>query len=148
MKYNHATPVVDNSADGVNILAFPQQAVDHYPRLVVFSFKLQLPHSETSADNRVLIMRFHTEIRQRIGEYSWQRQQARRHSPPNILRWLWEPVSAAECKMVLLMNLDTLGAMRETPTGDGVVQEINAINGSCLLGSCPPKDPRCARPHP
>ena len=21
-------------------------------------------------------------------------------------------------------------------------------NGSCLLGSCPPKDPRCARPHP
>ena len=144
--YTRASDAV--GADAISTRAFLQQAVDHYPRLVAFSFTLKLPYRETMNEYRSLIMRFHTEIRQRIGEYSWQRQQARRHSPPNILRWLWEPVSAAECKMVLLMNLDTLGAMRETPTGDGVVQEINAINGSCLLVSCPPKDPRCARPHP
>lgn len=110
MNHNPANPAVDNAADGLNIHAFLQQAVDHYPRLAAFSFTVLLPHSETMEDNRVLIFRFHTEVWQRIGEYLWQRQQARRNSPPTILRWIWESVGTAECKMVLLMNLDTLGA--------------------------------------
>jgi uncharacterized membrane protein len=47
---------------------------------VVFCFTLTLPYRESMADYRSLILRFHTEVWQRIGEYSWQRQQARRHT--------------------------------------------------------------------
>ncbi|PLC64564.1 DUF3296 domain-containing protein [Citrobacter sp. L55] len=101
------------SADAVSTRAFLQQAVDHYPRLAAFSFTALLPRSGTMTDNRALILRFHTEVWLRIGEYSRQRQQARQSSPPTVLRWMWESVSAPECKMVLLMNLDTLGALRD-----------------------------------
>lgn len=123
MNHNPAIPAIDNAADGLNIHAFLQQAVDHYPRLAAFSFTALLPHSETMTDNRSLIMRFHTEVWHRIGEYSWQRQQARRHSPPTILRWIWEPVCTAECKMVLLMNLDTLGVVRD----EGALQMMSKL---------------------
>ncbi|MCU6209143.1 YagK/YfjJ domain-containing protein [Enterobacter cloacae] len=112
-----------NTADAANTRAFLQQAVDHYPRLVAFSFTLKLPYRETQNEYRSLILRFHTEVWQRTGEYSRQRQQARRHSPPTILRWMWESVSAPECKMVLLMNLDTLGALRD----EIVQQEMSGI---------------------
>ncbi|AHE72645.1 hypothetical protein M942_05350 [Enterobacter ludwigii] len=88
---------------------FLQQAIDHYPRLAAFSFTLGLPYRESVADYRSLILRFHTEVWQRIGEYSWQRQQARKNSPPTLLRWVWESASAPQCRMVLLLNLDTLG---------------------------------------
>lgn len=91
-----------NTADAANTHAFLQQAVDHYPRLVAFSFTLKLPYRETMSDYRSLILRFHTEVWQRTGQYSRHCQQARRHSPPTVLRWLWESVSAPECKMVLL----------------------------------------------
>lgn len=113
----------DNTAGTANIRAFLQQAVDHYPRLVAFSFTLKLPYRETMSDYRSLILRFHTEVWQRTGQYSRQCQQARRHSPPTVLRWLWESVSAPECKMVLLMNLDTLGAWRD----EVVQQEMSVI---------------------
>lgn len=107
---NHYSPVptAGNDADAANTRTFLQQAVDHYPRLAAFSFTLALPYSENMADHRSLILRFHTEVWKRTGEYSRQRQQARLHSPPTILRWMWDSVSASECKMVLLMNLDTL----------------------------------------
>jgi hypothetical protein len=84
---------------------------------------LELPYRETMSDYRSLILRFHTEVWQRTGQYSRQCQQARRHSPPTVLRWLWESVSAPECKMVLLMNLDTLGAWRDKV----VQQEMSGI---------------------
>ncbi|EBG4357951.1 DUF3296 domain-containing protein [Salmonella enterica subsp. enterica] len=113
MNHNPVTPAVDHAADRLNIHAFLQQAVDHYPRLAAFSFTVLLPHSETMTYNRALILRFHTEVWQQIGEYSWQRLQARRHSPPTILRLIWESVDTVECRMVLLMNLDTLGAVRD-----------------------------------
>lgn len=113
----------DNTVGTANIRAFLQQAVDHYPRLVAFSFTLKLPYRETMSDYRSLILRFHTEVWQRTGEYSRQCQQARRHSPPTVLRWLWESVSAPECKIVLLMNLDTLGAWRD----EVVQQEMSVI---------------------
>lgn len=113
----------DNTAGTANIRAFLQQAVDHYPRLVAFSFTLKLPYRETMSDYRLLILRFHTEVWQRTGQYSRQCQQARRHSPPTVLRWLWESVSAPECKMVLLMNLDTLGAWHD----EVVQQEMSGI---------------------
>ncbi|EJG5924603.1 hypothetical protein NAE50_003021 [Salmonella enterica] len=112
--------------EGLNIQAFLQQAVDHYPRLAVFSFTVWLPRSGSMTDNRALILRFHIEVWQRIGEYSWQRQQARRHSPPTILRWIWEPVGTAECKMVLLMNLNTLETVRDPSLIDSALQEMNA----------------------
>ncbi len=112
-----------NTADAANTRAFLQQAVDHYLRLVAFSFTLKLPYRETLNEYRSLTLRFHTEVWQRTGEYSRQRQQARRHSPPTILRWMWESVSAPECKMVLLMNLDTLGAWRD----EIVQQEMSGI---------------------
>lgn len=106
------TIAAGNAADTANIRAFLQQAVDHYPRLAVFSFTLALPYRESIADYRSLILRFHTEVWQRTGEYSWQRQQQRRNSPPTLLRWVWESVRAPKCKMALLMNLDTLGRVR------------------------------------
>nr|WP_283246952.1 inovirus-type Gp2 protein [Serratia marcescens] len=106
-----------------------QQAVDHYPRLVVFSFTLALPYRETMTDYRSLILRFHTEVWQRIGEYSRERQQERRHSPPTILRWLWESVSVPECRMVLLMNLDTLGVERNTQIIESFQQMMSKIIG-------------------
>lgn len=111
------------SADAVSTRAFLQQAVDHYPRLAAFSFTLKLPYRETMSEYRSFILRFHTEVWQRTGEYSRQRQQARQSSPPTILRWMWESVSAPECKMVLLMNLDTLGALRD----EVVQQEMSGL---------------------
>ncbi|EHX7633909.1 inovirus-type Gp2 protein [Salmonella enterica] len=111
------------SADAVSTRAFLQQAVDHYPRLAAFSFTLKLPYRETLSEYRSLILHFHTEVWQRTGEYSRQRQQARQSSPPTILRWMWESVSAPECKMVLLINLDTLGALRD----EVVQQEMSGI---------------------
>ncbi|MCE1613511.1 DUF3296 domain-containing protein [Enterobacter ludwigii] len=90
------------------IRMFLQQAVDHYQRLVAFSFTLTLPYCKSMTDYRSLILRFHTEVWQRTGEYSWQRQQERRNSPPTLLRWIWGSLSAPECRMVLMMNLSTL----------------------------------------
>ncbi|WP_262772018.1 YagK/YfjJ domain-containing protein [Enterobacter asburiae] len=98
----------DNSTPAT-IRMFLQQAVDHYPRLAAFSFTLALPHRDSMADYRSLILRFHTEVWQRTGAYSQERQQARKHSPPTLLRWVWESASAPQCRMVLLLNLDTLG---------------------------------------
>lgn len=111
------------ASEAVSTRAFLQQAVDHYPRLAAFSFTLKLPYRETMSEYRSLILRFHTEVWQRTGEYSRQCQQARRHSPPTVLRWLWESVSAPECKMLLLMNLDTLGDWRD----ELVQQEMSGI---------------------
>ncbi|HHA1935288.1 TPA: hypothetical protein ACOEP6_003769, partial [Enterobacter ludwigii] len=112
---NHYSPAAttDSAADVANTRAFLQQAVDHYPRLAVFSFTLGLPYRESMADYRSLFLRFHTEVWQRTGAYSRERQQARQNSPPTLLRWIWESASAPECKMVLLMNLDTLGRTRD-----------------------------------
>ena len=119
---NYDTPT-SGAGDVETLRTFLQQAVDHYPRLVAFSFTLEWPCRQTMNDYRSLILRFHTEVWLRIGEYSHQRQHARRHSPPTILRWLWESVSAPECKMVLLMNLDTPGARRD----EVVQQEMSGI---------------------
>ncbi|MGC6031628.1 hypothetical protein [Enterobacter kobei] len=48
---NHYPPVTtDNASDAVNTRVFLQQAVDHYPRLVAFSFTLALPYRESMAD--------------------------------------------------------------------------------------------------
>ncbi|WP_236905783.1 hypothetical protein [Enterobacter hormaechei] len=73
---NHYPPAAtsDNAADTANIRAFLQQAVDHYPRLVAFSFTLALPYRDIMTDYCALILRFHIEVWQRIGEYSWERQ--------------------------------------------------------------------------
>lgn len=109
MNYYSPVPTAGDAEEASNIRAFLQQAVDHYPRLAAFSFTLGLPYRDSMADQRSLILRFHTEVWQRIGEYSWEHQQARRSSPPTLLRWVWESAIATQCKMVLLLNLDTLG---------------------------------------
>lgn len=125
---DHCTgTVADNAVYANHVRAFLQQAVDHYPRLVAFSFTLVLPYGETLADYHALILRFHTEVWQRTGEYSQARQQARHRSPPTLLRWIWEAASAPECKMVLMLNLDTLGTERNPQLADGALQEINVI---------------------
>ena len=98
------------ASDAVSTRAFLQQAVDHYPRLAAFSFTLKLPYLETLNEYRSLILRFHTEA---AFSYRSMAALARQSSPPTILRWMWESVSAPECKMLLLMNLDTLGAWRD-----------------------------------
>ncbi|ULH11501.1 inovirus-type Gp2 protein [Serratia marcescens] len=113
MNYYSPVPTAGDAEDASNIRAFLQQAVDHYPRLAAFSFTLGLPYRDSMADHRSLILRFHTEVWQRIGEYSRERQQARRSSPPTLLRWVWESASATQCKMVLLLNLDTLGKVHD-----------------------------------
>lgn len=119
--YTRASDAV--SADAFSTRAFLQQAVDHYPRLAAFSLTLKLPYREVMSEYRSLILRFHTKVWQRTGEYSRQCQQARRPSPPTVLRWMWESVSAPECKMVLLMNLDTLGDWRD----EVMQQEMSGI---------------------
>ncbi|WP_336241552.1 YagK/YfjJ domain-containing protein [Citrobacter freundii] len=124
--YSPAT-VSGNSTDAINTHAFLQQAVDHYPRLAAFSFTLTLPHRETVADYRSLILRFHTEVWQRTGACSQERQQERKNSPPTVLRWIWEAASAPECKMVLMLNLDTLGTERNPQMADGAPQALNTI---------------------
>ncbi|HBC7421404.1 MULTISPECIES: YagK/YfjJ domain-containing protein [Serratia] len=130
--YSSAT-VSGNSTDTINTRAFLQQAVDHYPRLAAFYFTLALPYREIMADHRSLILRFHTEVWQRIGEYSWQRQQERRSSPPTLLRWVWESSSAPLCKMVLLLNFDTLGAGRHTGLDESTQQTISKILSEAWL---------------
>lgn len=124
--YSPAT-VSDNLADTINTRVFLQQAIDHYPRLAAFSFTLVLPYRESMADHRSLILRFHTEVWQRIGEYSWQRQQARQSSPPTLLRWVWESACVPACRMVLLLNLDTLGAGRHTGLDERTQQAISEM---------------------
>ncbi|EOY5724073.1 DUF3296 domain-containing protein [Enterobacter cloacae] len=119
--YTRASDAV--SADAASTRAFLQQAIDHYPRLAAFSFTLAMPCREAMSEYRSLILRFHTVVWQRTGEYSRQRQQARRHSPPTILRWMWESASAPECKMVLLMNIDTIGGSLD----EVVWQEMNGL---------------------
>ncbi|WP_373225148.1 DUF3296 domain-containing protein [Enterobacter cloacae complex sp. ESBL7] len=76
---------------------------------MAFSFTLALPYRAIHTDYRSLILRFHTEVWQWIGEYSWHR----RSSPPTLLRWIWASTSAPQCKMVLLLNLDTLGTAHD-----------------------------------
>lgn len=109
----HSDAEADNAVDAANTRAVLQQAVDHYPRLAAFSFTLRLPCRESMMDYRSLILRFHTDVWQRTSEYSRQRQQARRHSPPTLLRWIWGSTCASECKMVLMMNLDTLAPIAQ-----------------------------------
>ncbi|HHA2250020.1 TPA: inovirus-type Gp2 protein [Enterobacter ludwigii] len=121
----HSSPT--NIADAVNIRTFLQQAIDHYPRLVAFSFTLALPYRAIHTDYRSLILRFHSEVWQRTGEYSWQRQQARRSSPPTLLRWIWASTSAPQCKMVLLLNLDTLVAGGHIGLAENVHQAISEM---------------------
>ncbi|WP_320910038.1 hypothetical protein [Citrobacter farmeri] len=70
MNNYHTDAVAGSAADPANIRAFLQQAIDHYPRLAAFSFTLALPYRETQADYRLLTLRFHTEVWQRMGEYS------------------------------------------------------------------------------
>lgn len=123
MNDHYTGAVAGNAVDAANIRAFLQQAVDHYPRLAAFSFTLVLPYRETLADYHALILRFHTEVWLLTGEYSQVRQQARHRSPPTLLRWIWEAASAPECKMGLLMNLDTLGAVRD----EGALQVMSKL---------------------
>lgn len=124
--YSPAT-VSGNSTDAINTHAFLQQAVDHYPRLAAFSFTLTLPYRETMTDYHALILRFHTEVWKRTGEYSRERQQERRHSPPTLLRWVWESASAPACRMVLLLNVDTLVAGSHTGLAENSHQAISEI---------------------
>lgn len=127
MNHHSPVPTAGNASDAPNIRAFLQQAVDHYPRLAAFSFTLGLPYRSIPIDYRSLILRFHTEVWQRIGEYSLQRQQARHQSPPTLLRWVWESASATQCKMVLLLNLNTLGAGPHTGLDKSAQQAISEI---------------------
>ncbi|HEJ7991003.1 TPA: DUF3296 domain-containing protein [Serratia liquefaciens] len=127
MNDHHSGTVAGNAVDAENIRAFLQQAVDHYPRLVAFSFTLVLPYGETLADYHALILRFHTEVWQRTGEYSQVRQQALHRSPPTLLCWIWEAAGAPECKMVLMLNLDTLGTERNPQLTDSALQALNGI---------------------
>ncbi|EKS6643700.1 DUF3296 domain-containing protein [Enterobacter hormaechei] len=130
--YSSAT-VSGNSTDTINTRAFLQQAVDHYPRLAAFSFTLGLPYCESMADYRSLILRFHNEVWQRIVEYSWERQQERHNSPPTILRWMWESASAPACRMVLLLNLDTLVDGRNVQLIERAQREISEMLSDAWL---------------
>ncbi|WP_436882136.1 DUF3296 domain-containing protein [Enterobacter asburiae] len=124
MNHQYSVAAGGNASDAANTRVFLQQAVDHYPRLVAFSFTLALPHRETLADYRSLILRFHAEVWRRTGAYSRVRQQARKHSPPTLLRWMWEAASAPECKMVLLLNLDTLGGVHDESAQQGISEML------------------------
>lgn len=129
MNDHHTGTVAGNAVDAENIRAFLQQAVDHYPRLAAFCFTLVLPYRETLSGYRTLILHFHTEVWQRTGEYSQARQQARHRSPPALLRWIWEAASAPECKMVLMLNLDTL---RRTHDESAMQVISDILRESCL----------------
>ncbi|CAD5358519.1 conserved protein of unknown function [Enterobacter cancerogenus] len=116
-----------NAAHVAHVRAFLKQAVDHYPRLAAFGFTLRLPCCENLADYQSLMLRFHTEVWQRTDEYSRNRQQARRHSPPTVLRWVWGATSAPVCRMALMMNLDTLGGGNNSQFNDNALQDMSEI---------------------
>lgn len=84
MNSPHSGAEAGNAVDAAQTRAVLQQAVDHYPRLVAFSFTLVLPYHETLADYRSLILRFHSAVWQRTEEYSQARQQERKNSPPTL----------------------------------------------------------------
>lgn len=109
MKNCHTGAAFASQADAANVRVFLQQAVDYYTQLVAFSFTRGLLYCETMTDNRSLMLCFHTVVWQQVEEYSRERQQERRSSPPTLLRWIWESASGLQCRMVLLMNCDTLG---------------------------------------
>lgn len=136
MNDHYTGATAGNAADAANIRAFLQQAVDHYPRLVAFSFTLVLPHRETLADYRSLILRFHTEVWQRTGAYSQERQQERKNSPPTVLRWLWETASAPECRIVILMNLDTLAVRSSAQSVENAIQAMSGLLREAWLTVC------------
>ncbi|WP_194207971.1 inovirus-type Gp2 protein [Superficieibacter sp. 1612_C1] len=125
MNNHYSVAAGGNASDAANTRAFLQQAVDHYPRLVAFSFTLVLPYQETMTDYRSLILRFHTEVWQRTGEYSQARQQERKNSPPTLLRWIWGSTCAPEYQMVLMMNLDTLAPI--TQPAESSLQAFSGI---------------------
>ena len=124
MNSPHSGAEAGNAVDAAQTRAVLQQSVDHYPRLVAFSFTLVLPYHETLAGYRSLILRFHTAVWQRTGEYSQARQQERKNSPPTLLRWIWGSTCASECQMVLMMNLDTLA-----PITQPVESSLRAFSG-------------------
>lgn len=128
---NHSSPT--NIADAAKIRAFLQQAVDHYPRLVAFSFTLVLPHRAIPSHYRALILRFHTEVWQRIDEYSWEHQQARRSSPPTLLLWVWESACAPQYRMVLPLNLNTLGTGLHAGLAESAQQAISDMLSDAWL---------------
>ncbi|UAN16686.1 DUF3296 domain-containing protein [Enterobacter asburiae] len=135
---NHYPPATTagNAVDAVNSRAFLQQAIDHYPQLAAFSFTLVLPYRDTLADYNALILRFHIDVWQRIGEYSRQRQQARQNSPPTVLRWLWETASAPECRIVILMNLDTLAVRSSAQSVENAIQAMSGLLREAWLTVC------------
>lgn len=124
---NHSFPEIAGADSSIpaTIRMFLQQAVDHYPRMVAFSFTLTLPYRESMTDYRALILGFHSKVWQRTGEYSRERLQERRISTPTVLRWVRVSTSASECKMVLLMNLDTLGSVRNAQRVENALQAIS-----------------------
>ncbi|KLF43448.1 hypothetical protein [Klebsiella aerogenes] len=127
MSHYLSATTAGNLADVAHVRAFLQQAVDHYPRLAAFGFTLKLPYHENLADYQSLMLRFHTEVWQRTDEYSRNRQQTRRHSPPTVLRWIWGATSAPVCRMVLMMNLDTLGGGNTSQLNDSALQDMSEI---------------------
>ncbi len=127
MNHYPSTTTAGNAADVAHVRAFLQQAVDHYPRLAAFGFTLRLPCRENLADYQSLMLRFHTEVWQRTDGYSRNRQQTRHHSPPTVLRWMWESASAPDCRMVLMMNFDTLGGGNNSQFNDNALQDVSEI---------------------
>lgn len=73
------------------------------------------------------MLRFHTEVWQRTDEYSRHRQQARRHSPPTVLRWVWGATSAPVCRMTLMMNFDTLGGGNNSQFNENALLDMSEI---------------------
>lgn len=126
---NHHLPATTagNATDAASTRAFLQQAVDQHPRLAAFSFTLELPYCEAMNEYRSLILLFHAEVWQRVGEYSRERQQERRNSPPTLLRWVWESASGLRCLMMLLMNCDTQATGLDPQLPDSALQELNGI---------------------
>lgn len=124
--YQPAT-TAGNAADVAHVRTFLQQAVDHYPRLAAFGFTLRLSCRENLADYQSLMLRFHTEVWQRTDEYSRHRQQARRHSPPTVLRLVWGATSAPVCRMALMMNFDTLGGRNNSQFNENALLDMSEI---------------------
>lgn len=127
MSHYPFTTTAGNAADVAHVRAFLQQAVDHYPRLAAFGFTLRLPCRENLADYQSLMLRFHTEVWQHTDEYSRNRQQARRHSPPTVLRWVWGATSAPVCRMALMMNFDTLGGRNNLQLYENALLDMSEI---------------------
>ncbi|EDA1463683.1 inovirus-type Gp2 protein [Salmonella enterica] len=117
---------------------FVQQAVDHWPRLLVIHFTL---HSGTENIPKQQINAFYEAVYHRIHDHTIPRCNVGQPSPPVLLRWLWEKQGGAAVRCLLMMNQNLFcHACYERRSGEGYAQLADLLRSAwgtvCGEGQC------------